>query len=78
MESRVLERVRASLIEQRRNLTEWLRATPPQKKQIRLGPADEQAVQAHLAVLDTALEKAENQTLGLCEVCHDYIEPSRL
>ena len=78
METRVLERVRAGLVEQRRNLTEWLRATPPQKKQIRLGPADERAVQAHLTVLDTALEKVENQTLGLCDVCHDYIEPSRL
>jgi sigma-B regulation protein RsbU (phosphoserine phosphatase) len=39
---------------------------------------NEQAVQAHLQVLDTAIEKADNQTLGLCEVCHDYIEPGRL
>jgi sigma-B regulation protein RsbU (phosphoserine phosphatase) len=29
-------------------------------------------------VLDDTLEKAANHTLGICEVCHDYVEPSRL
>jgi sigma-B regulation protein RsbU (phosphoserine phosphatase) len=28
--------------------------------------------------LDTAIEKADNQTLGLCKVCDDYVEPDRL
>ena len=78
MESTVFERFRASLLEQRENLTEWLHRTPARKKQVRLGPIDEWAVQAHLRVLDTALAKAEDKTLGLCEVCHDYVEPSRL
>jgi phosphoserine phosphatase RsbU/P len=78
MESTIFERFRTSLLEQRHNLTEWLHHTPAQKKQIRLGPANEHAVQAHLEVLDTALAKAEDKTLGLCEVCHDYVETSRL
>lgn len=78
MDPKVFERIRTGLLEQRQNLAEWLDNTPLWKKQIRLGPADEEAVQAHLQVLDTAVKKAENKTLGLCEVCHDYIEPSRL
>ena len=78
MDAEVFERIRVSLLEQRQNLTDWLTTAPVWKKQVRLGPVDERAVQARVRVLDTAIEKAENQTLGLCEVCHDYIEPSRL
>jgi serine phosphatase RsbU (regulator of sigma subunit) len=78
MNTRTLERIRGSLVEQRQHLTAWLYNTPPQKKHIHLGPADDQAVQTHLQVLDAALEKADDNTLGLCEVCHDYVEASRL
>jgi len=74
----VFERVRTSLVQQRQNLAAWLYSTPPEEKQLRLGSADEEAVQAHLQVLDSALQKAADHTLGLCEVCHDYVEPSRL
>ncbi len=74
----VFDRVRTSLVQQRQNLATWLYSTPPQEKQLRLGSADEGAVHAHLQVLDSALEKADDHTLGLCEVCHDYVEPSRL
>jgi sigma-B regulation protein RsbU (phosphoserine phosphatase) len=70
--------IRSSLLEQRQNLSDWLTRAPARQRQIRLGPVDEQAAQAHLQVLDTAIAKTEDQTLGLCEVCHDYIEPSRL
>ncbi len=78
MNNRVIDRVRSSLLDQRQNITQWLHSTSPHERQIRLGPANEQAVQAHLQVLDAALEKAENQTLGICEVCHDTIDASRL
>jgi sigma-B regulation protein RsbU (phosphoserine phosphatase) len=78
MDTKILQRFRENLQQQRQNLVDWLRRTPAEKKQIRLGPASEQEVSAHLQVLDTALAKADNQTLGLCEVCHDYIETDRL
>jgi sigma-B regulation protein RsbU (phosphoserine phosphatase) len=78
MSDSAFDRVRTSLTTQRQNLVAWLDRTPAQQRQLRLGPAGEEAMQAHLHVLDTALEKAADHTLGLCEVCHDYIEPSRL
>jgi len=78
MDTTFFERVRFNLLEQRQNLTDWLSTTPARKRQVRLGPLDERDVQAHLQILDTVIEKTENQTLGLCEVCHDYIEPDRL
>lgn len=78
MDTTLLKQIRTSLLEQRQSLTNWLSTTPARERQVRLGPADEEAVQTHLQVLDTAIEKTENQTLGLCEVCHDYIEPDQL
>ena len=78
MDTKILQRFRENLLQQRQNLREWLNNTPAQKKQIRLGPADEQAAQAHLQVIDTALAKTENQTLGLCRVCNEYVETDRL
>lgn len=78
MESNVFGNIRGSLLEKRHNLMEWFRTTPTQKRQVRLGPANERAVQAHLQVLDTALEKTATKTLGQCTVCHDYVETDLL
>jgi sigma-B regulation protein RsbU (phosphoserine phosphatase) len=78
MDGKVIDRIRQSLLEKRANLTEWLRVTPADKRQTLLGPATEVAVQAHLHTLDAALAKAASNTLGLCEVCHDYIETNHL
>jgi phosphoserine phosphatase RsbU/P len=78
MDPNMLQRFRYNLVEQRQNLVDWLARAPAGKKQVRLGPADEQAVQTRLQVLDTTIAKAEDQTLGLCEVCFLDVEPSRL
>jgi sigma-B regulation protein RsbU (phosphoserine phosphatase) len=78
MDTKILQRIRENLLRQRQNLLDWLHNTPASKKQIHLGLADDRVVQAHLQTLDAALAKAENQTLGKCEVCHEYIEVDRL
>ncbi len=78
MDASVFQQIRASLLEQRQNLRDWLTLTPVWERQTRLGSIDEHAVQAHLQVMDTAIKKTEDQTLGLCEVCHEYIEPEQL
>lgn len=78
MEASVFERIRGSLLEKRQNLSEWLRVTPTRVRQVRLGPAVEPAMQAHLTVLDTAIAKTRDQTLGICQVCHGYVDPELL
>jgi sigma-B regulation protein RsbU (phosphoserine phosphatase) len=78
LDTNVFQQIRADLEDQRKSLADWLSSTPTLERQVRLGPADEEAVQAHLQVLDTAIEKAVDQTLGLCQVCHDYVEPDLL
>lgn len=78
MEIAFFQRIRKSLLEKRQNLNQWLQATPPAKKRVSLGQEHEEAVQAHLHVLDEALKRAEEQTLGLCQICKDYIDPNLL
>jgi len=76
MTTNIFQRVQNSLTAKRQNLTEFLEAAPEAK--IDLCCEDERNVQAHLHVIEAALEKAEDQTLGICAVCHDYIDSSRL
>jgi sigma-B regulation protein RsbU (phosphoserine phosphatase) len=78
MDSTVLQRLREGIAQQRQSLVEWLTRAPASVKQLRAGPAGEDAVQEHLRTLDKAAQKADDKTLGLCDVCHDYIETSRL
>lgn len=78
MDTKITQRIRKNLQRQREGLYEWLGHTPPRKKEIHLGNADERSVAQHLQVLNEALDKAEERTLGLCQVCNGYIETSRL
>ena len=78
MASAVIEQIRANLSQKREGIVEWLRTTPQSRRQVRLGPAEEQALQAHLVAIDTALEKAAAETLGTCTVCHESVEDSLL
>jgi sigma-B regulation protein RsbU (phosphoserine phosphatase) len=78
MDTKTFQHFLQNLLAKKQNLLDWLTATPEVKRKNQLGPVDENAVQAHLAVVDAAITKAENKTLGLCEVCHDYVETSRL
>jgi sigma-B regulation protein RsbU (phosphoserine phosphatase) len=78
VEAKVFEHFRDNLVEKRQTLTDWLSSAPARKKRMRLGPADEGAVRAHLDVIEAAIEKSATQTLGRCMVCHEYVEPGRL
>jgi sigma-B regulation protein RsbU (phosphoserine phosphatase) len=78
MSANVFNRVRDSLLEKRETVTEWLHMTPLPKKQVYLGPADEEAVRAHLEVLDTTIDKGSSGTFGVCTVCHGQVETELL
>ena len=78
METSVFERVQCGLKEKRQVLADFLEETPTAKKRVRLGNANEGEVQEQLQVIDVALEKTEDQTLGVCDVCHAYVESGLL
>ena len=74
----VVDRIREGIEEQRRHLSEWLRAANPERRAQDLGPAAESAVQAHLAQLDLAVERSHRGELGLCAVCHEPVNSELL
>ena len=76
MATDIFQRVQGGLVEKRQNLTEFLEAASEEK--IELCCEDEREIQTHLHVIDATLEKAEEQTLGICVVCHGHVEPSLL
>jgi sigma-B regulation protein RsbU (phosphoserine phosphatase) len=73
----VLERIETSLVEKRHAVTEFLETASEAEKATCLSE-DDHCVQDHLHVIETSLEKLENKTLGVCEICHGYVESSRL
>jgi sigma-B regulation protein RsbU (phosphoserine phosphatase) len=77
MDERLLTRIRTSLKSKRDALQEWANNAEPQVVQAALGPSGREALERHLAVIDTAIEQTDHNTLGMCVVCHEPVE-SRL
>lgn len=81
MGAEVINRIQESLESKRENLVHWLGSAPEDEKEILLC-CDEQAlepsIQPHLQVIDSALDKAANQVLGICEICQGHVEDELL
>jgi len=78
METTLIERLKENLAGKRRAITDWLNSTSPQAREIRIGPQGEPAMQQELRTIDEALARAEQDTLGVCEICHESVEESLL
>jgi phosphoserine phosphatase RsbU/P len=78
METTVLNRIQHGLREKRQNLTDWLKSTPPDKKQLVNGPCCDEDVQAQIETIDQTLVQIQENTFGVCEVCHNYVDASVL
>jgi sigma-B regulation protein RsbU (phosphoserine phosphatase) len=76
MDEGVITRIRTSLTAKRDLLRQWSQAAPPQKAQDVLGPAGKPAFERHLTVLDEALIRSDDHTLGVCTECHEPVEAS--
>ncbi|MGE5072323.1 MAG: PP2C family protein-serine/threonine phosphatase [Anaerolineae bacterium] len=73
-----LETIQQSLTKTRDNLYHWLEATPEEKQEVQLGSPDACCVEDHLEVINECLEKAEEGTLGICEICHERVDDELL
>ena len=73
----IFQRIQTSLDEKRHNVTEFLETATDTEKDVCLCD-DDHCVQEHLHVIQTSLDKLGSETLGLCEICHGYVDTSRL
>jgi len=76
-EVKMYEHIQAGLDEKLHNLTEFLESCTEIEKQLCLNDNETQ-VQEHLHVIEDSLEKIDEKTFGICKICHEYIEASRL
>jgi sigma-B regulation protein RsbU (phosphoserine phosphatase) len=74
MSDKPYDEIQSRLEETRANLFHWLEATPDDKQDLQLGPADEAAVEEHIHVIDRSLEKIDQGTFGICEICNEKVE----
>lgn len=70
-------RIQEGLEVKQKELKEFLETAPETEKDICLGH-DEQCVEQHLHVIESSLEKIGDNTLGVCVVCHGYVDTQLL
>ena len=73
----IFQRVQVGLDEKRKAVSGFLETASEAEKDACLCD-DENCVQEHLQVIGENLEKIENSTLGLCEVCNGIVDASLL
>jgi sigma-B regulation protein RsbU (phosphoserine phosphatase) len=78
MRPKIYDQIEVSLVEKRQTLDHWQDETPPVKRQSYFGEAGETALQDHIHVIAESLEKTSDGRLGLCEVCHGYVDTQLL
>jgi len=77
MVTELYERIQEGLQEKQKEITEFLETAPEIEKDVCLCE-DEEGIENHLHVIETSLEKIEDQTLGVCVICHEYVDPQLL
>ena len=73
MVTELYERIQDRLEEKQKEIIEFLETAPETEKEICLCE-DEDQVEEHLHVIETSLEKIEEETLGVCVVCHGHVD----
>lgn len=76
MDAKVSGQIQLKLAQKRDTLTGWLSTTPETEMENALGPLGVEQVQEHIDVLDGAMQKAANDTLGICKICHYPVDDS--
>ena len=77
MVTEVYGRIQEGLEEKQKEILEFLETAPETEKEVCLGD-DEKCVETHLHVIETSLEKIDDKTLGICVVCHGYVDAGLL
>jgi len=68
------EDIQKGLTETRENIEHWIETTPETKRYGQCCAGDEECVRQHMQVIDESLQKIEDGTFGVCEVCHEAVD----
>ncbi len=74
MRTRLKDDIHKGLLEKQESLSHWHKISSLAEQEIALGPQGETQLQAHMHVIDSSLEKLNQDTLGVCVVCHEPVD----
>ncbi len=77
MVAELYERIQEGLEEKEKEIKEFLENAPEPEKDVCLCN-DEDLVEKHLEVIETSLEKIEDESLGVCVVCGGHVDTQLL
>lgn len=78
MVTQIIQLLKESILERKRNISEFVQTTSVPTLQTRLGPAETASVHQQIDHLDALIKKGEDETLGRCEICNDIVDTNRL
>lgn len=71
------QHIQEGLVEKQKEILEFLETAPETEKEVCLCD-DENCVEEHLHVIESSLEKIEDESLGVCVVCHGHVDTQLL
>jgi sigma-B regulation protein RsbU (phosphoserine phosphatase) len=77
MVAELYERIQEGLEEKQKGITEFLGTAPEIEKEVCLCN-DEGCVEKHLHIIESSLEKIDDETLGVCMICHGRVDAQLL
>lgn len=78
MQGETVESIEEGLSETRENLAHWIETTPEAKRDVQCCAGDDTCVREHLQVIDQSLDKIQDGTFGVCEICHESVDAALL
>ena len=72
------EDIKKGLTETRENLAHWVETTPEAKRYGQCCAGDDSCVSNRMEVIDESLQKIQDGTFGVCEICHEAVDDALL
>jgi len=76
--NQVVQLLKENLLQRMQNISEFLKRASKSAVSTRMGPHERNEVDNQLHTFDQLIRKAEDETLGQCDICHQPVDTSRL
>ena len=76
--NQVVQLLKENLLQRRQNISEFLKQATKSTVSTRMGPHKSNEVDNQLLTFDHLIQKADDESLGRCNICHEPVDTARL